>query len=207
MELSDAGAELLGDAESAALRVLARLSESVSGREVARRGGVSPSSMRRALERLVQTGLVRSRVSSHAVLYEANRDHVLWEPVLVILTAPARLLTEIGALVTDRAGEAATVAVFGSVARGTATADSDLDLLLVLPENTTDSIREALVDDLTTLIETRAGNPAQVLTLTPAQLHTMTAAGDPLIDSLRQDARTLAGPSLTGLLNASVAAA
>lgn len=207
MEFSSAGAELLGDAEAAGLRVLARLSESVSGREVARRAGVSPSSMRRALERLLQAGLVHSRVSSHAVLYEANRAHILWEPVLAILTAPNRLLTEIGHFVTTRAGEHATLAVFGSVARGTATATSDLDLLLVLPDTTPDTDREALVDDLTTLVETRSGNPAQIVTLTPAQLSTMTGAGDPLIDSLHRDARTLAGPPLTGLLTASAVAA
>lgn len=205
--MSNGGAELFGDSEAAGLRVLARLSESVPGREVARRAAMSPSSMRRALERLVAVGLVRSRVSSHAVLYEANREHVLWQPVLEILTASARLLTEIGQLVANRAGEDATVAVFGSVARGTATAASDVDLVLVLPESTKDGLREALVDNLTRLIEIRSGNPAQILTLTPAQLQTMVTHQDPLIDSLRQDARTLAGPSLDSLLADPVTAA
>lgn len=201
MELSRAGAELLGETEAAALRVLSRTPEPVSGREVARRASASPSSTRRALERLQRVGLVRGRVSSHAVLYMVNREHVLWEAVQALLTGTTRLLEEVSRLVADRSGEQATLALFGSVARGEATADSDLDLVLVLPDDTEDGEREGLVDEVTELIERRTGNAAQVLALTRTQLQVMIAHHDPLIDSFTHDARTLTGTPLTTLIS------
>lgn len=201
MEFSRAGAELLGGTEAAALRVLARVHEPVSGREIARRAATSPSSTRRVLERLQQAGLVHARVSSHAVLYTANREHVLWGGVQALLTGPARLEEELGRFVADRTREGATLAVFGSVARDEATAASDIDLVLVLPDDIADSDRESLVDDLTELIERRSGNPAQVLSFTRGQLRNMVVHRDPLIDSFTRDARTLTGAPLATLIS------
>ncbi len=201
MELSRAGAELLGDTEAATLRVLARVHEPISGRELARRAETSPSTTRRVLERLQQAGLVHARPSSHALLYTANREHLLWEPVHALLTGLTRLEDELIRVVEQRTDQRATLAVFGSVARGEATATSDLDLVLVLPDTTGIDEREALVDDLTDLIERRSGNPAQVLALTDRQLRNMVAHADPLIDSLTRDARTLTGTPLATLIS------
>lgn len=202
MELSRPGADLLGANEAAALRVLARQALELSGREVARLAEASPSSVRRALERLERVGLVRSRVSSHAVLYRANRVHLLWDPVLEILTAPARLEAAIAHLVTARLGEQATVAMFGSVARQVSMADSDVDVALVFADEVASEAREALVDELTALVESRTGNPAQIVGLSRSQLRTMVEHDDPLISSLSTEALTLAGPSLSGLIAA-----
>jgi predicted nucleotidyltransferase len=201
VELSRAGAELLGDTEAATLRVLARVHEPISGRELARRAETSPSTTRRVLERLQQAGLVHARPSSHALLYTANREHVLWEPVDALLTGLTRLEDELSSVVDERTHQTATLAVFGSVARGEAIAASDLDLVLVLADETAGDEREALVDELTDLIERRTGNPAQVLALTRRQLRNMVVHADPLIDSLTRDARTLTGTPLETLIS------
>lgn len=199
MELSRPGAELLGETEAGALRVLARVGDPISGREVARRAGGSASSTRRALERLTRAGLVQSRPSSHAVLYNANREHLLWGAVQDVLTAPARLWEELADL-TQEQHRGVTLALFGSVARGEATASSDVDLLLLLPDNTHSAETEELVDALTALVQRRTGNPAQVVVLTHQQLRAMVASDDPLVASLTTDARTLAGPPLAGAI-------
>lgn len=198
MELSRAGADLFGATEAGALRVLARAAEPVSMREVARRAQASPSSTRRALQRLAHAGLVLARPSSHAVLFSANRDHLLWRPVEEILSAPARFEAELIDLV-NRTGEAVTLAVFGSVARGEATIDSDVDLLLLTSEDSAADMDD-LVDALTELVQRRTGNAAQIVTLTQRQLNLMVAGDDPLIASLIADARTLAGPPLAGAI-------
>ena len=135
------------------------------------------------------------------MLYVANREHVLWGGVQALLTGPARLEGELAQFVADRTREQATLAVFGSVARDEATAASDIDLVLVLPDDVARSDREALVDDLTDLIERRSGNPAQVLSLTRRQLRNMVVHGDPLVDSFTRDARTLTGAPLATLIS------
>lgn len=202
MDLSRPGADLLGVNEAAALRVLARQAHELSGREVARLAAASPSSIRRALERLERIGLVRSRVSSHAVLYRPNREHVLWEPIVAVLTAPTRVEAAVGELVSARLGQQATVAIFGSVARRDSTAASDVDVVLVFDDAVATEDREALVDELADLVESKTGNSVQIVELSRAQLRTMVQHRDPLIGSWSTDALTLAGPSLTSLIAA-----
>ena len=200
VDLSAPGDDLLGPNEAAALRVLARQGRAVTGRDVARLAGTSPSSARRALLRLQRIGLVAAQESSHARLYELQRGHVLWEPVQWILTAPSRVLSAIADVVTGRLGDRATVAVFGSVARGESTADSDVDVALVLHEAVSTGERDAVVDELVDLVQTRSGNTAQVFCIDRAELADMVRSEDPLVRSWLADARTLAGPDLKHLL-------
>lgn len=200
MDLTFPGADLLGPNEASALRVLARLDQPVTGRDVARLGGASPSSTRRALLRLQHIGLVSSRDSSHARLYELRREHVLWEPVQQILTATSRVQVAVGRLVAQRLGDRATVALFGSVARGQSTADSDVDIALVLHEEVGAEQRDAVVDELADLVQVKTGNAAQVFTVDRAGLAGMVQAGDPLVRSWSHDAITLSGPDLRVLL-------
>lgn len=201
MDLSSPGSDLLGPHEAAALRVLAHQGHPLAGRDVARLAGSNPSSMRRALLRLERIGLVRSRESSHARLVELQRDHVLWEPVRAILTSPNRVREAITDLVTARLGRDTTAVVFGSVARGDSDGDSDVDLALIVADGLTAEESDSVVDDLTHLVESRTGNPAQVLVLTRSALARMVEAGDPLVQSWSNDAVTLTGPRLKDLLD------
>lgn len=201
MELSFPGSDLLGRNEAAVLRVLARQGRALAGRDVARLAGTSPSSTRRALLRLEKIGLVGSTESSHARLVELRRDHVLWEPVQAILTAWHRVRTAIAEMVEARLGPTATVAVYGSVARGSSDSDSDVDLVLIVTDGVDADVRDRAVDDLTHLVESCTGNTAQILTLTRSALASMVAAGDPLVRSWSEDAVTLSGPGLKGFLS------
>ncbi|SDQ85118.1 nucleotidyltransferase domain-containing protein [Quadrisphaera sp. DSM 44207] len=118
-----------------------------------------------------------------------------------MLTARARVQAAVGQLVASRSGERATVALFRSVARGQPTADSDVDLALVLPEEVSTEQRDAVVDELVDHVRSRTGNTAQVLVVDRAGLARMVAAGDPLARSWSSDALTLAGPALKHLLS------
>lgn len=200
MDLSSSGSELLGRNEAAALRVLAHQGRPLAGRDVARLAGTSPSSTRRALLRLEGIGLVRSQESSHARLVELQRDHVLWEPVQAILTAPHRVRAAISELVVTRLGRGATTAMFGSVARGDSDGSSDVDLAVVVDDAVAAEERDSVVDDLIRLVESCTGNTAQVIVVTRSALARMVEAEDPLVRSWSDDAVTLAGPSLKGLL-------
>jgi DNA-binding transcriptional ArsR family regulator len=78
---------VLSASEGAALAALARTTSPLSGRQVARLGGGSSSSVARALKRLVEHGLVDMQVAGAgaALLYTLNRDHLAAEPVLALL--------------------------------------------------------------------------------------------------------------------------
>lgn len=197
MNLSQPGADLLGETPVALLRALARRTSAASGRELGRLAGISsPSTAHRALAELVRAGLVTATESSHATLFTLNREHALWTPVENMLGIPAKIDHMIKSIVDDALGDTATVALFGSVARGDATSASDIDIALVVadgvrPESVAD-VTDQLIERLTVF----TGNPVQVVAISRAQLAEMIAENDPLIDSWVADARTIGGPDL-----------
>jgi predicted nucleotidyltransferase len=114
------------------LGALARADVEFSGRELARHvGHGSPEGIRRAADRLVAQGVLSRRVAGAAHLYRLNRHH-LAAPWIEGLAGLREEL--IGRLRESLAGwvESPRVALlFGSVARGQASAASDLDILVI----------------------------------------------------------------------------
>lgn len=201
MELSKAGADLLGENEAGLLLALSRLTRGVSGREITRLAGVrSLTSAQRALARLVDIGIVTAEESTHATLYRLNRGHILWTPVEQILASPATIAEEIGKIVQDRAGNSVTAALFGSVARGDAARGSDIDLALILADDFPAADRESLVDELHDRVEPYTGNPLQVFDVTRSELNRMLAEDDPLVRSWANDSQTIAGTDLSTII-------
>jgi predicted nucleotidyltransferase len=201
MELSKIGSELLGGPEATLLLVLSRLNRPASGREVARIAGASQSTGRRALTRLAKIGLVTAEEDSHAVRYSLNRKHALWAPVQEILETSTKVSKLIGEVVRQHAGDSATAALFGSVARGEATGDSDIDIAVVVPDSFDSESRERLVDELAERAREFTGNRAQVLVVTLSEVRSMVRDHDPLIDSWREEAHTVTGEDLSVLIS------
>lgn len=201
MDLSTPGGDILGRTRALVLLALARLTEPVSGREVARlAGGIAASSTHRELQALVQIGLVEAKRSSHATTYTLNRAHVLWPALFEILASPAKVEERLGDLISNALGTTTACALFGSVARGDATVESDIDVLVVTDDEV-DS--ETLEDDLDRVRDDLAsftGNTPQLVAVTRSQLGRMVEADDPLVDSWERDARTISGPDVRGLI-------
>lgn len=197
VNLSQPGADILGETPAALLRALARRTSAASGRELGRLAGISsPSTAHRALAELVRTGLVAATESSHATLFALNREHALWTPIESILGIPAKIDQMIETIVAEAFGDTATVALFGSVARGDATSGSDIDIALVVANDARpDSVAE-VSDQLVERLGVFTGNAVQVVAITRSQFAGMIAAHDPLIDSWAADARTISGADL-----------
>lgn len=193
MHLSHPLASLTSPVEAAALEVLARAETDFTGRQVARLAGASnPNGIRKALLRLAHIGIVIATPEPHATRYRANREHVLWPAVDVALAARNELEARISSFATDTS-PASTIALYGSLARGDATADSDVDVLVVHPDTSAREDRDRFAVNLAALIERWTGNPAQVYDLTDARLHEQMALGDPIVQRWLAEARTIAG--------------
>ena len=201
MDLSNPGADLLGPTRARVLLALARVNEPVSGREVARLAdGLAPSSTHRELQALVAIGLIIARPSSHATAYAVNRAHLLWPTVAEILAGTARVEQRIRQLVLAAFGDDVSCALFGSVARGDSTPRSDIDVLIVTPDDAeADAVGDAL-DQIRDDLALFTGNTPQLVTTTRSQLRSMVAAGDPLIDSWDSDLSMICGPDVRDLI-------
>lgn len=201
MDLSTPGSDLIGATRARVLLALHRATEPVSGRELARRAGdLPPSSALRELRALVQLGLVHSRPSTHATTFALNRDHVLWEPVFEILASPAKVEERLGNLVSETLGRGTTCAIFGSVARGESSVESDIDILIVTDDSLESDAREDALDRVRDDLATFTGNDPQLIVVTQSQLLHMVQANDPLVGSWERDARTISGVDVSSLI-------
>jgi DNA-binding transcriptional ArsR family regulator len=98
-------------------------------REFERRSGLSVMTVRQDLKKLEQMGLVTARRDGNRLYYRANRSHPLYPDIRSLVLKTAGLVD----VLRDALGqEGIRVAfVFGSVAEGKETAESDVDLMIV----------------------------------------------------------------------------
>lgn len=116
------------------LAVLARADTEFSGREVHRAvGHSSHTGVRKCLERLVGEGIVLERRAGNALLYRLNRGHLAAEHIEALATLRLQLFHRLREMIAEWKIQPTVAAVFGSVARGEATKESDLDIFLLRP--------------------------------------------------------------------------
>lgn len=203
MDLSHPAVDLFGENEARIFHRLAVLAEGGTGRRIHELSGVKAlRTTQSILERLARIGLVDVRPVGPANQYTLNRGHLLWAPIELVLATPARLESDIVAIMSQTfTGNMAGAALYGSFARGDAGPDSDVDILLVWAADAPATGRAELIDQAGERIRRLTGNPVQILPVTETELGTLVDAGDPLVESLRADARPLTdGFNLTRVL-------
>ncbi len=189
--------------EGPVLDVLAHTTRPLTGREIARlasRG--SERGVRLVLHRLVAQGLVTAREAGSASLFVLNRQHVAAGIVEGLVGLRAELVERIRGEVEGWSSRPVHVSVFGSAARADGHTESDIDLLIVRPEDLTEDDpqwREQL-HRLAERIERWSGNHASLHEVSPKGLKAALRRGEPVIASLRDASIVLAGPEIADLL-------
>lgn len=192
MDLSNPAAAVLGPNRAKVLHRLSLLADGMSGRALHALSGVkSLVTTQRTLEELAAVGLVDVRPVGAANLYSLNREHVMWPPIEQLLAAGATAEQRIAEVMASTLGDDAAVLLYGSFARNDAGPDSDIDLLVVWKDEIDEAHAAELLDEAVTRIERLTGNGAQIIAMTDAELDGLIERRDPLIDSLREDARSL----------------
>ncbi len=184
------------------LKALWGANQPMTGRQVARVAGGSANGVGHVLSRLAAQGLVSQVTVGASYLYEINRDHLMFEAIdgAFRLADPWRRLTaRVLAFVGDRElTDHLSIAVYGSVARGDAELDSDIDLLVIVQR--IDEQAEQFRSDLAAAVRTWTGQAAGIYLTTPTLLTRAVSEGDPIIESFRADAVTIAGPPVSDYL-------
>lgn len=176
------------------LAALARADIELSGRELARHVSYgSPEGIRRAADRLVGQGTVLRRSAGSAHLYRLNRDHLAAPWIEGLARLREQLIERLRAQLGGWGRPAKVALLFGSVARGDATAGSDLDLFVVRPASC-DPDSESWHDQLLDLQHSATGwtgNDTRVLEYGEQELPVL--EGQALLEEMLRDGIELAG--------------
>jgi len=152
-----------------------------SGRDVARRAGVSHPRANSVLAGLSNTGLVNVQRLPGTDLYRLNRDHAMADQLIQLFAREPQLKFEMLSLIAQelkrRKLPVTEARIFGSVARGQMTRDSDVDLALVTPRDSVEAVRAA-EQEIAEAVRTRFGVHLNVLVGAPS-LESLGRAGRP----------------------------
>lgn len=203
MDLSRPYTVICPTLEGPVLDVLAHTTRPLTGREIARlasRG--SERGVRLVLHRLAEQGLVTAQEAGSASLYVLNREHVAAGIVEGLLRLRAELVQRIRGEVEGWSSRPVHVSVFGSTARADGHVESDIDLLIVRPEDLAedDPLWREQLHRLAERIERWSGNHASLHEVSPRGLKAALRREEPIISSLRDASIALAGPEIADLL-------
>jgi predicted nucleotidyltransferase len=177
---------IIPGARGAVLATLLRTGTPLTGRQL--HGLLSDDhslwSVQEALKSLAELGLVESQTVGRAGVHTINEDHVAIAPLRALLD-PIAALRE--AIDSATGPEVSAVILFGSIARGEATAASDIDLA-VLATRGWDG-RAKLADT----VSTKLGNECDVLVFTTPEFNRLAAAGEPVVRDILRDGVALVG--------------
>ena len=185
---------LIPGANGAVLSVLLRTGSELTGRQVYGlvRDRFSLWSVQQALASLVGLGVVESRSVGRAMVHTINENHYAIAPLRVLLD-PVAALREVVQRSVGSSVEA--VILFGSVARGDATADSDVDLAVLASSEWEGR------PDLEDAVRARLGNDCDVVVFTAEEFSRLAANGEePVVAQILADGIVLFGalPQATG---------
>lgn len=175
---------LMPGARGAVLAVLVRTGASLTGRRIhSLIDGHSLGAVQHALRDLERIGVITTETIGRAGVHRINENHVAIAP-LRSMASPIEMLTRV---VRETATDAEAVIVFGSVARGEAHADSDIDLVVIAPEAWDGRA------DLQQQVHERLGNDCDVLHLTRADFARAPEDREPVVAEILRDGLALVG--------------
>ncbi|MBI4729155.1 MAG: nucleotidyltransferase domain-containing protein [Acidobacteria bacterium] len=193
--------DILGSrAKLRVLRVLARASEPLSGREVGRRARLSHTGALKVLGDLAAHEVVWPASGPGGVRYRINgRHHLVRGGLLPLLEVERSLERRLTETLLERVPDALSVVLFGSAARGDDRPQSDLDVLIVVPDGTDpDEAADAIA---AADLFPEFGKTIAPVVWTVSMLRRRSRQRLPLLRAVAEEGRVLAGESLDALLH------
>lgn len=100
-------------------------------REIARLTGTVAGTLHKELSKLAEVGLLQKLMQGNQVLYQANRQSLIFEELASILRKTSGIAEVLADTLKPHLQQIECALVFGSIASGKATATSDIDVLIV----------------------------------------------------------------------------
>lgn len=178
------------------LEVLAHSAKPLSGRTVHRlvHPPASPQGVQNALDELARSGLVIQERVGRAVVNTLNREHILAPLIQEAARLREVVLRKVTDIVQQEAPRATSAVLFGSVARGDDTNESDIDLLIVWPDEV--CVDERDVTELSERVRALTGNACEPFSMSETEFAQIDVVASELATRLRADGISLLNDDL-----------
>lgn len=183
MDLGAPALDVTPGVRGALLQALARLEQPVTRRQLAAAAGVAAGNASAVIRDLIDLGIVNETSAGRASMVSLNRTHLAAAPVLAL----AGLRGDFIRRLRDRLSKWPDLHgawLFGSVARGDATRDSDVDLLIIADDLQCTDLQKRLAR-LDTDVRQWTGNDLQTVEHSQVSWRSLVRANNPLVDQIR----------------------
>ncbi|MEV6287944.1 nucleotidyltransferase domain-containing protein [Kribbella sp. NPDC051770] len=190
--------------DGAVLQVLAGADRGLSGRQVHGLAGVgSVAGVRLVLQRLTSTGLVHVAEAGNSLLYTLNRKHLAAQAVELLSGLRTTFVTSLRAELATWTLPPVHAGLYGAAARGDGDLDSDVDVLLIRPDDVAadNDLWEQQAASLLRTVVDMTGNAAQFYELDLTELTVHVTGNEPIVDRWCDESVTVFGPDLTTVLS------
>lgn len=173
-------------------------------RTLARVAGVSPAQASRVLPGLVELGLVERRDVPPSSLFRLVRAHVAAVAILALADGPDAVVRQMASEASVLPVVPVSVIVFGSFARGEADRHSDVDVVLVRPDEVDEEDEDWVdsVEQWRSQVQTLTGNPVEILEAGAAEVAAKLKGRSQVWRDIRRDGVVAYGLDPTELMRA-----
>ena len=197
MYLSNPLSTLFPGAHGHVLRQLLIESRPQSGRAIALKLGQSVGKSRviEVLSDLAHLGVVDREIVGSSHLFSINKDHLCYQTLKVLASPMPALIKQIQRIVAGFQRAPLAVVIFGSVAKGSSQAGSDLDLLVLRPNHVSpeDSAWETQTLELVVQLERSTGYPVQLVEYSESDFQALVNRGARLVTELSDTGMVVTG--------------
>jgi predicted nucleotidyltransferase len=183
------------------LRYLATHAGEFTGRQLARGAGVSQPEAGRALAELSYAGIVLRRRAGRAYQFSLNpRHYAVRRIILPVFEAERKALHAMATDISRSAKEdLCTLILFGSVARGKAALQSDVDILAIAAGGKKEAVERNMEQSRRTVLD-RFGRVLSPLVMDEGEFRRRFRQGDPLVRETVETGRVIYGKSIAEVL-------
>lgn len=161
-------------------------------------GKIGKSRVYELLEELTASGLVIERQLEGSKVYSLNREHLLAAPVLQLAATRGLFLERLQKTLSEWSPKPIAAYLFGSVARGSSSVQSDVDILVIRSDKVVGGDENWLrqVFDLELTVERWTGNNAHILDYSEKQWRELIFQQQSLAIEILSEAVTILGPRI-----------
>lgn len=196
MEPRDVAGATMGPVTAATLRVLAGTERGLTARQLARLSGASHTGTVHVLARLQQSGLVKVAAAGGASLCSLNREHIATPLIIELVNLHRGIVDAVRTEVVSWRPRPLNVSLYGSFARNEETLDSDIDVLVVLPDGATEQDWSQRFHDSALRLQRRTGHSVSWFPLTRTELRRGRKVKEPIMQEWLHESVLLMGHPL-----------